>query len=56
MLKGCRAWINCRGKRRRDQTQDKRKKAGVMKGEMIVEELAILEVLAEIMDTTHLLT
>jgi hypothetical protein len=36
--------------------QIKRKKEGFMKEEMIVEELVIPEVLAELIDTTHLLT
>ena len=39
-----------------DQTQDNRNKEDVMKEEMLVEELVIPEVLAEFMDTTHLLT
>jgi hypothetical protein len=56
MLECCRASISCKGEQGRDQTQDKRKKESVMKEEMLVEELVILEVLAEIMDTTHLLT
>jgi hypothetical protein len=46
----------CRDKQRRDQTQNKRKKEGAIKEGMIVEELAIPEVLVELMDTTHLLT
>jgi hypothetical protein len=46
----------CRDKQRRDQTQNKRKKEGAMKEGMIMEELAILEVLENLMDATHLLT
>jgi hypothetical protein len=34
----------------------KGKKVGFVKGEMIVEELVIQEVLIELIDTTHLLT
>jgi hypothetical protein len=37
-------------------SQSKRKKEGVMKEEMIVEEWVILEVLEELIDTTHFLT
>jgi hypothetical protein len=36
--------------------QSKRKKAGVMEEEMIVEELVIREVLAGLVDITHLLS
>jgi hypothetical protein len=36
--------------------QSKRKKEGVMKEEMIMEEWVIPEVLEELIDTTHLLT
>ena len=39
-----------------DQTKNKRKKEGFMKEEMIMQELVILGVLAELIDTTHLLT
>jgi hypothetical protein len=39
-----------------DHTQYKRKKVGAMKEGMIVGELVIPEVLAELMETTHLLT
>ena len=36
--------------------QSERKEAGIMKEEMIVEELVIPEVLVELIDTIHLLT
>jgi hypothetical protein len=41
---------------KKESIQDKRKKACVRKEEMLVEELVILEVLADLMDITHLLT
>jgi hypothetical protein len=36
--------------------QSKRKKEGIMKEEMIVEDMVIPGVLVELIDTTHLLT
>jgi hypothetical protein len=39
-----------------DQNQNRRKRANVMKEEMITEEMVIQEVLAELIDITHLPT